>query len=96
MLNPCEDCDLGKAKKGRISERAVEQSKILEESLFFVIRSPSTPTFGSKKHSLLIIEDSTDYTSSYFLKVKSTLKNTMLALIKNIKTKYYSGQVCMM
>ena len=35
MLKPCEDCTLGKAKKGYISEKAIEHSTILGERLFF-------------------------------------------------------------
>ena len=68
-----EDCALGKANKSRVCKKAVACSKILEERLFFVISSPSTSTFGGKKHWLLVIEDSTDYVWSYFSKEKMYL-----------------------
>ena len=54
--------------------------------LFFNISSPLTPTFGCRKHWLLVIENNTDYAWSYFL--KSKVKNVMLALIKTLKAKY--------
>ena len=58
------------------------------ERLFFDIRSPSTPIFAGKKHSLLVIEYSSNYTSSIFLKEKSELADIMLCLIKTFKNKY--------
>ena len=61
MFRQCEDCALGKATKGCISKKAVDCSKILGEKLFFDISSPLTPTFGGKKHWLLVIEDSSKY-----------------------------------
>ena len=79
-FNPCEDCSSGKAKESRVNKKAVEHFKILGETLFFDITSPSTSTFGGKKHWLLVIEDCTDYEWSYFLKENSKLKNVMLSL----------------
>ena len=73
-FKPCEDCTLGKAKKGRVCNKASVCSKFFGEILFFEITSPSTPTFGGKKHGLLVIEDSTNYGWSYFLKGKSDLE----------------------
>ena len=45
-------------------------------------------TFGDKKHWLLVVEDSSDYVWSFFLKEKPDLADTMLGLVKNLKTKY--------
>ena len=56
--------------------------------VFFDISSCSTPTFRGKKRLLLIIEDITNCTRSNFLKENSDLKNVMMGLIKNLKTKY--------
>ena len=53
-FKPCEDCAWGKAKKGGVSKKAIVHSNILWERLFFDISSPSTPTFGGKKHWLLV------------------------------------------
>ena len=77
----------GKAKKGGVCKKAVACSKILGERLLFDISSPSTPTFVGKKHWLLVIEDSTDFTWSYFLKKKLDLLSAMMNLVKNLKTK---------
>ena len=83
-----EDWALGKAKKGRVSKKAVACWKILGQRLFFDISSPPTPIFGGKKHWLLAIEDSPDYVWSYFLKEKLDLVCVMMGLVKNLKTKY--------
>ena len=47
-----------------------------------------TPTYEEKKHWLLVVEDSSDYAWSYFLKVKLVLRNVMLGFIKEFKSKY--------
>ena len=56
--------------------------------LFFDISSPSTLTFGRKRHWLLAIDDCSDYCWSFFLCEKSDLTQTMLVLINNLKIKY--------
>ena len=60
-FKPCEDHGLGKAKKSGVNRKAVAHSKFLRERLFFDISSPSTPTFGGKKHWLLVMEGSSNY-----------------------------------
>ena len=73
----------------RWHEQKVDCSKILGEKLFFKVSSPSTFTFGCKKHFwLLVIEDNTDNSWTYFSKEKLKLKNMLLVLIKDLKTKY--------
>ena len=62
---------------------------MLGERLFLNISSPSTPTFASKKHWLLIIDDSSSFILSFFLKEKSDLVDIMIGLIKDLKNKYY-------
>ena len=69
-VKPCEDCILGKVKKSRVSKMAVACSKILMKKFFFNASSPSTPTFGGMKHWLLVMEDSSNYEWSFFLKEK--------------------------
>ena len=85
---PCEDCTLSKAKEQDVSKKAVAQSKLLGERLFFEISSPSTPIFGGQKCWLLIIDDNSHFIWSFFLKEKSDLANGMIGLIKNLKNKY--------
>ena len=65
------------------------------ERLFFNISSLSTPTFGSKKHWLHVIDDSSNYVWSFFLKEKSDIADIMFGLIKNLKNKYIMQVQCL-
>ena len=67
-LKPYGDYALGKAQKSGFSKKAVEHFKIFRERLFFHISSLYPPTFGGKKHWLLVVEESTDFAWSNFLK----------------------------
>ena len=88
-FHPCEDCALEKAREGNVNKKVVlDHSTIFGERLFFDISSPFTPTLRDKKHCLFVVEDSTGYAWSYVLKEKFELKNVILGLIKNLKTKY--------
>ena len=73
----CKDCTTRTTKNGGVCNKAVASLKILGENLFFDISFPSTPTFGGKKHWLLVIEDSTGYKWSFFKKGKYTCDVTM-------------------
>ena len=55
------------------------------ERLFFNIISPS---FGGKKHWLLVVDDSSYYTWRFFLKEKYNLVDIMIGIIKNLKNQY--------
>ena len=66
-FKPYEHCTLGKVEKGGVCKKAVAWSKYLGDRLLFDISFPSTPTFGGKKHWLLV-EDSIDYAWGHFFK----------------------------
>ena len=88
IFKPCKDCALGKAKQYTVSKKAVTHSKILRERHFFHISYPLTPTFVDKWHWLLIVENSSSYIWSFFLKEKSDLVDAMVGLIQSFKNKY--------
>ena len=87
IFKPCEDHALGKSKKSRVSKKAVAWSKILWKRLFFNISSPWTPIFGGMFHWLLVMEDSSNYAWSFYLKEKFDLADVTLGLVKNLKNK---------
>ena len=87
-FKPCEVFALGKTKQEAVSKKAVAQSEILGERLFFDISSPSTPTFGGRKHWLHVISNNGNYICSFYLKEKSDLADIMIDLIKNLKNKH--------
>ena len=47
------------------------------------------PSAGGKKHWLLIVDEATDYTHSFFLKKTSDLVETMIIWIKNLFMKHH-------
>ena len=47
------------------------------------------PSAGGKKHWLLIVDDSTDYTHSFILKKQNDLVEIMIVWIKNLFMKYH-------
>ena len=79
---------MGKARQWAVSKKAVFCSQILGERLFFDITSLSTPTFGGKHHWLLVIDDHSDYSWSFFWLRSPNPTQKMIALIKDLKTKY--------
>ena len=64
----------GEGQTPRSEQKAVANSKNLGESLFFNISS--------------VIDDSSDYVWSFFLKEKFNLMDVMLSFITNLKNKY--------
>ena len=60
-FNHHKDFALEKAKESNICKKSIKSSKIFRQKQFFHISSPMTLTLEGKKHSLLIMEDSTDY-----------------------------------
>ena len=88
IFKTCEDCALGKAKQRAMSKKAVPHLQILGERLFFDISSPSTPIFGGKCHWLLVIDDCSNYSWSFFLTEKSDLIQKLIGLMKDLKAKH--------
>ena len=71
-LNPCEHCARGKIRQANIPKISkYQQAKIPGERIFIDISSMIDPSAGGKKDWLLIVDEATDYTQSFFLKKKS-------------------------
>ena len=75
-------------KRAEYAKMLLLAQKLFGERLFFVISSPTTPTFGVEKHWLLVIEDRTGYVWSFVSKEKLDLARAMMGLVKHFKTKY--------
>ena len=66
-----------------------QQVKHPGERLFIDISLMTHPNAGGTKHWLLIVDEATDYTHSFFFTKKNYLIETMLIWIKNLFLKYY-------
>ena len=89
-LNPYEHCGRGKIRQANVPKISQnQQAKNPGERIFIDISSMIHPSSGGKKHWLLIVDEATDYTHSFFLEKKSDLGETMIMWIKNLFTKYH-------
>ena len=87
-FKPCKAYALGKAKKGTVSKISVPCSMVKGKRLFIDISFQSLASMGGKKHLFLMVEDSTKYLSSYFLKQKSELNEVKMILLKHLRAVY--------
>ena len=65
----------------------VVRSKITTQRQFLDISSIKATLYGAKKFWLMVIDDSTDYIWSFFLKKKNDLCAATIGLIKDLKAK---------
>ena len=77
-----------KGQTARSEQKGCCLVKNFGRKAFFYISSPTTPTVGTKKNWLLVIDDSTSYVQSFFLKETSNLADIIVGLIKNLKNEY--------
>ena len=87
-FTPCEDCGVAKAKQAKMNKGVSSKSKIPGKRIFIDISSPKTASLGGKHHWLLVVDDCTDMTWSFFLKKKSETSDKIISLIKDLKSKY--------
>ena len=89
-LNPCEHYARGKLRQANVPKVSKgQQAKNPGERIFIDISSMMYPSLGGRKHWLLIVDEATDYTHSFFLKKKSDMTEIMLIWIKNLLKKYH-------
>ena len=84
----CVDCAKAKARqknvpKGNDTVHATSNG----ERLFMDISSIKTISYGGAKFWLLVVDDRTDYSWSYFLKRKSETKDKICELVLELKSK---------
>ena len=84
----CEDCSLAKAKCKNMSKDSGPRSNIPGDCIFFDISSLQQKRYGDSKFCLLIVDQCTDMSWSYFLKCKSDLATTMIKFIKDLRAKH--------
>jgi hypothetical protein len=88
-LHPCSDCLKAKARQKNLgASNADSKSTIPGERLGFDISSIKDESIGGSKFWLLIVDEATDYSWSFFLKAKSETPKRMAELIGDLKTKY--------
>ena len=76
-LNPCFACALAKSKQKRVNKESETRSEQRGERLFIDTSSIKGTSFGGAKFWLLIVDDFTDMSWSYFIRSKSDVVNVM-------------------
>ena len=84
----CEQCAKAKAKQKNLNKVTEERSKEVGERLFFDITPMKHPSYGGSRNWLLILDDYSDYTWSFFLKEKSDLAECMVDFIQDLEAKH--------
>ena len=74
---------MAKAHQAKVKKLPMQQSKNTGKRLFIDINSPNTPSLGGKTHWLLIVDDCTGYTWSYFQCQKSDLPKLPSIMSRN-------------
>ena len=88
-LGVCSDCARAKARQKNVPKgKDTVRATIKGRRLLFDISSIKTTSYGGAKFWLLVMDDKTGKTWSYFLKAKSELKNKLISLIRHLKMKY--------
>jgi hypothetical protein len=84
----CADCAKAKARQRNVPKgNNTVNAKHNGERLFMDLSSIKTTSYGGSKFWLLVVDDKTDYSWSYFLKRKSETKDKICALVLELKTK---------
>ena len=86
-FNPCFACALAKSKQKRIKKESETKSKTRGERLYIDTSSIKTISFGGAKFWLLIVDDYSDMSWSYFLRAKSEVVTVMVQFINNLIVK---------
>ena len=84
----CEACDIAKARQGNLNKEPVARSKVPGERLFINISSTEAESYRRSKYWLLVIDDTTDYCWSLFLKSKDETAECMIELIKELNDRH--------
>ena len=90
LFQPCEDCNLAKPK-GKPLEKESGPRSITPGGCFFIdISSIKNTSYGGKKFWLLVVDECTNMSWSFFMNAKSELVEVMLKFLKDIQGKHGS------
>jgi hypothetical protein len=89
----CRDCKESNAQQKAVSKTTSVKSTIPGERIFMDITSIKHVSLGGKKFWLVVVDDATSYTWSYFLAQKNHVAKTMLSFLNmlhslSIQTRY--------
>jgi hypothetical protein len=84
-LKPCVQCSLANIHRNPINKEATTCSSLPGEQIFIDMSKLTHPTVANNKFWLIVVDDATDYTWSYFLQPKSDTTEKLLHFIHGMK-----------
>ena len=89
-MKPCEHCFVSKSKQKNVPKVTETKITVAGERLFVDISSVKFPSFGGSKFWLLLMDDASSKTDSFFLKEKSELATVTVSHIRKLKKEGYN------
>ena len=83
----CENCAISKARRKNLNKETVNRSVEKGNRLFIDISSIKSTSYGGKKFWLLVLDDFSDCSFSFFLKAKSEVSATIRGFLKDLQAK---------
>jgi hypothetical protein len=84
QLKPCVHCSLANISKASTSKETIPRCEVPGERIYIDISKFTHPSLTGSKFWLLVVDDATDYTWSFFLKKKSETTDKMLGFLKSM------------
>jgi hypothetical protein len=84
QLKPCFACKMANARKPKVPKSTETVAEKLGERIFIDISSIKSKSYGGTKFWLLVVDDKSDKSWSFFLKNKSDQGDTMLTFLKQM------------
>ena len=88
----CVSCALAKSKQKNLHKTSKDQELVPGELIGMDISSIKSTSYGGSKFWLLVVDYSSDYCWSYFLKAKSEVGEKLLTLLRFLSGKGVSVQ----
>jgi hypothetical protein len=83
-LKPCFACKMASAKKPKVAKQTSVMADKIGERIYMDISSIRAVSYGGNKFWLLVVDDKSDKTWSFFLKKKSDLADKMMVFLREM------------
>ena len=88
-IKPCELCTQAKIRQANVQKKKQKQVPSRPGYRMFIdISSFKHESMGGKRHWLIVVDEFSDYTHSFFLRKKSDQTVVIPTWIKGLNTKY--------
>jgi hypothetical protein len=86
-LKPCFACKMANTKKPKVAKQTLVIADKIGERIYMDISSIKSTSYGGRKFWLLLVDDKSDRSWSFFLKKKSDLQDTVMTFLRDMAKK---------